>query len=147
MTRTGWAAMRQKMTPWMLVETISSDTPIIWSVLSARVRQQRELSIILKVNKIKLIEPKKSDTSLYLDLYFTQKPSKSDGRGKGSEVDEDDGSEDLRVQSVCVVADVVAVTTLQILHHPTERIACTGQRVLLRLLWRFLNWSNKSNWH
>lgn len=35
MTRTGWAAMRQKMTPWMLVEIISSDTPIIFSVLSA----------------------------------------------------------------------------------------------------------------
>lgn len=35
MTRTGWAAMMQKMIPWRLVETISSDTPIIFSVLSA----------------------------------------------------------------------------------------------------------------
>lgn len=36
MTRTGWAANKQKMTPWTQVEIMSSDTPIIFSVLSAR---------------------------------------------------------------------------------------------------------------
>lgn len=80
-----------------------------------------------------------------MDLSFTQKPSESDGRGQGSEVDEDDGSEDLKVQTVCVVTDVVAVTPLQVVHHPSERIACTSQRVLPGLLWSFLNWTNKSN--
>lgn len=78
-----------------------------------------------------------------MERCLTQKASKSDGRGQGSEVDEDDGSEDLRVQSVCVVADVVTVTALQVLHHPTERIACTGQRVLPRLPWSVLNWTSK----
>ena len=72
-------------------------------------------------------------------LSLTQKPSKSDGRGQGGEVDKDDGSEDLRVQSVCVVADVVTGTALEVPHHPTERIACTGQRVLPRLLWSFIS--------
>lgn len=43
MTRTGWAAMRQKIIPWMLVEIKSSDTPINLSVLSARVRQKGKI--------------------------------------------------------------------------------------------------------
>lgn len=100
--------MREKMTPWRLVETISSDTPINFSVLSARVRYRRELLILYQLSA----SQESSDTAFYLGLSFTQKPSKRDGRREGSEVDEDDGSEDLRVQSICVVADVVAVTTL-----------------------------------
>lgn len=52
MTRTGWAAMIQKMMPWMLVEIISSDTPIIFSVFSAGVRKQREFLRISALNKL-----------------------------------------------------------------------------------------------
>lgn len=70
---------------------------------------------------------------------LTQKASKGDGRGQGSKVDEDDGCQDLSVQSICVVADVVAVTPLDVLHHPTERIAGAGQRVLPGLLGTLLN--------
>lgn len=43
---------------------------------------------------------------------LTQKPSKSDGRRQGGKVDEDDGREDLRVQSVSVVTEVVTVSAL-----------------------------------
>lgn len=135
MTRTGWAAKRQKMTPWTLVEIISSDTPMSFSVLSARVREQRELLTISYMVKRK-------DTSLYQEPSFTQKPSKSDGWRQGCEVDEDDCSEDLRVQSVRVVAEEVTVTALHVLHHPTKGIAGTGQRVFSRHLWRFLNWTS-----
>ena len=35
MTKTGWAATKQKMIPWMLVEIRSSETPIMLSTLSA----------------------------------------------------------------------------------------------------------------
>lgn len=34
-TRTGWAAIKQKMIPWTLVEIRSSGTPIMFSTLSA----------------------------------------------------------------------------------------------------------------
>lgn len=148
MMRTGWAAMRQKMMPWMLVEIISSDTPIYLSVLSARVRDQRPLLTLLKVStycKDNWASDSRIKKSENLALSFTQKPSKSDGWGQGSEVDEDDGSENLRVQSICVVAEVVAITALQVLHHPTEGIACAGQRVLPRRLRGFLLWKRDDN--
>jgi len=78
-----------------------------------------------------------------MSLSFTQKPSESDSWGQGSEVDEDDGSEDLSIQSVCVVADVVAKPALHVLHHSTKRITCTGQRVLPRLLWTLISYTAK----
>jgi hypothetical protein len=40
MTSVGWAAMKEKMMPWTQVEIISSDTPIMCSVLSAGGRGQ-----------------------------------------------------------------------------------------------------------
>lgn len=36
-TSTGWAATKQKIIPWMLVEMSSSETPIMSSTLSAKV--------------------------------------------------------------------------------------------------------------
>lgn len=61
MMRTGWAAMRQKMTPWMLVEIISSDTPIIFSVLSAG--EIFFLKLLLKVTK--LLQSELTDNLLF----------------------------------------------------------------------------------
>lgn len=74
---------------------------------------------------------------------FTQKPSKSDGRGQGCEVNEDDGSEDLRVYGIGVIADVVAVATLQVPYHSAERISCPHQRVLPRRLRGLINWNER----
>lgn len=61
MTRTGCAAMRQKITPWMLVEIISSDTPIIFSVLSAWKLDRTQIN-----NKIECVELKRKEN--YLNL-------------------------------------------------------------------------------
>lgn len=61
---------------------------------------------------------------------FTQKSSEGDGRGQGRKVNKDDGREDLRVQSIRVVADVVTVTTLQVLYHATEWKSRPRQGVL-----------------
>lgn len=73
----------------------------------------------------------------------TKKSSKGNGRRKCSKVDEDDCCKDLRVQSICVVADVVAVTSLNVFNHPTKRIAGTGQRVFPGRLWWFVNWKTR----
>lgn len=76
---------------------------------------------------------------------LTQQASEGDGRGQGSEVDEDDSSQDLGVEGVCEVTDVMAVPPLHVLYHPAEGNACPGQRVFSWLLIGLISWIQKQN--
>lgn len=59
----------------------------------------------------------------------TQKSSEGDGRRQGGEVYEDDGSEDLGVQSICDVTLVVLVAPLYVSNHPAKHLTSAGQGV------------------
>lgn len=60
----------------------------------------------------------------------TQQASKGDGRRQSGKVDEDDGSKDLGIKSICNVTFVVLVAPLDVMNHPTKQPTSTGQGVL-----------------
>lgn len=69
---------------------------------------------------------------------LTKKSSKGNGRRKGSEVDEDDSRQHLRIQCIGEVTKVKLVAPFYVFDHAAKRIAGTGQWILL--------WLHRSSW-
>lgn len=124
------------MIPWTLVAIRSSETPIILSTLSAAAA---------KVTKIivRYIAKTSTNTNMHTDsceYTHTQQSTKGDGGGQGGEVDEDDSSEDLGIESICDVALVVLIASLYVSNHPAKWSTCPGQGVVRWLPGGLRNW-------
>ncbi len=78
------------------------------------------------------------DLSMLAVNALTKKSSEGNGRWKGSEVDEDDSRQHLRVQCIGKVFKVIPVAALYVFDHTTKWVAGTGQWIL--------SWLLRSSW-
>ena len=122
-TSNGWAPSRQKSTPWMAVDMMSSETPIRSCVFSPRVAGAR-LGTGGGLGGRTLPSPPLPEPLL------TQQPPEGDGGRQGRKVDEDDGGQALGVQRVPEVAQVVGVAAPHVSDQPPKRPARPPQGIV-----------------